>query len=348
LIPVSILKPLKGSDSGMFQNLETFFKLDYPKYELLFSVADDKDPALLVVRRLIKKYPNVSAQVIVGAVNVGVNPKVNNMIRSYDRARHDWILISDSNVRVNSKYLKNLVGHIENDTGMVSSVVTGVQPSGLGAKLDVIYLNSFYLKGMVFADACGHPCAVGKSMLFRKSTAERFGGLRVLGRYLAEDYMAGEAMRNLGLKVLIATEPVEQFIGTYTFRDFWNRHIRWGRIRKVQSPIIFFTEPLLGVLVSGIIGSIAVSEIWGIEFSPIFMAHMFFNLGLDYLVHEKLGRPFLWFHWGIRELISFPLWLHTALGNTVLWRGKHYVVKPGGLLEIPDAEIEPSYAKILP
>src|SRR5689334_3092422 len=106
LFPISILKPLKGADAGLEENLESFFHLDYPDYEILFSVEDTRDPAYAVVQRLLTKYPKTKASIIVAQIDVGPNPKINNLVFTYGRANHDWILISDSNIRVTPDYLK--------------------------------------------------------------------------------------------------------------------------------------------------------------------------------------------------------------------------------------------------
>ncbi len=342
LFPVSILKPLKGKDSGLSENLESFFNLDYPEYELLFSVAESSDPACPVVRDLMQRYPKVRARLIIGAVQIGMNPKINNLIRSYEQASHDWILISDSNVRVEASYLKHLIGELENDTGIVTSVVAGRSPSGLGGHLEATYLNTFYARGMILASSFGHPCVVGKSMLFRKTTAERFGGLRNLARYLAEDYMAGEAMQKLGLQAITAKDPVSQNIGNYSFREFWSRHLRWGRIRNAQAPLAFLAEPAFGSLLSGILGAIAFQS-W-LDFSiPLFIViHLAICFLCDVLTQRAMKARVSTAnaaYWIVREALSLPLWIHTMVGSTVNWRGKHYAVKPGGLL---DSNCEPS------
>jgi ceramide glucosyltransferase len=336
LFPISIIKPLKGRDSGLRENLESFFQLDYPEYELRFCVADERDPAITVVKELMRDYPRVKAFLSFDAVDVGYNPKINNMYRAYERASYDWILVSDSNVRVAPDYLKKMIAHVDTSVGMVTSVVAGTNPGGVGANLEAMYLNTFYAKGMILTSRLGHPCVIGKSMLFQRSTAARFGGLKTLSCYLAEDYMAGQAVNRLGLRTVIAHEPVPQYIGSYSIREFWSRHIRWGRIRKAQAPVTFLIEPLLGCMISGIIGAWAAFHLMGIQPSHFILAHLLLWTACDTLVMRKMkirisaATPLAWF---LRESLAFPLWFHIALGNTVNWRGRCFAVKQGGLLE---------------
>jgi ceramide glucosyltransferase len=336
LFPVSILKPLKGADSGLEENLRTFFELDYPLFELLFSVADPGDPALAIVRHLMDRYPEVKARVFVGQLEIGPNPKVNNLVQSYERASYDWILISDSNVRVGCDYLKRLVGHLEPGVGMVTSVIAGRDGQGVGGYLEAAFLNTFYARGMLLLAWWGRAPVVGKSMLFQRSVAERFGGIRILSRYLAEDYMAGEAMRRLNLRTVIATDPIQQNLGRMDCAAFWARHLRWGRIRKSQAPLPFAIEPLLGSLVSGLLGAFACNRFFDFSFSAVMGLHLATWSLCDLLLFRKLDPspkfhlPLVWF---TRELLSFPLWLHIAFGNTVQWRGNRLKVLSGGILD---------------
>jgi ceramide glucosyltransferase len=336
LYPVSILKPLKGIDNGIRENLVTFFELDYPEFELLFSVSDANDPARALVEELMAHYPSVNARLVVGQVDAGPNPKVNNLIRTYESAAHDLVLISDSNVRVEPAYLKRLVAHLDNGVGMITAVVAGRNPATLGGRLEAMYLNTFYARGMYLAEAFGQPCVVGKSMLFSRKTAERFGGIKSLARYLAEDYMAGVAMRRLGLKVILMSDPVPQHIGKYAAKEFWHRHLRWGRIRKSQAPLAFIVEPLSGSLVSAALGAWGVHALTGLAPSTFLALHLAIWSACDLLIARQLERglsvsmPLTWL---LREALAIPLWLHTALGNTVLWRGRKLALQPGGLLE---------------
>lgn len=344
LYPVSILKPLKGADSGLRENLKSFFELEYPQFEILFSVADFNDPARALVESMMHDYPWVDAKLVVGDVNAGPNPKVNNLIRTHDMAKYDLILISDSNVRVPVDYVRRVTAHLENGVGVITAVVAGCDATSVGGLLEATYLNTFYARWMHLTAALGQPCVVGKSMLFSRGSAARFGGIRALAQYLAEDYMMGIKMRELGLKVIVQADPVRQHIGRYATREFWARHIRWGRIRKAQAPAAFFFEPLLGPLVSGALGASAAYHACGLAPSQFLAMHFgvwsFCDLWLARRL-EGVWRISLPLTWALRELLAPPLWAHTALGNSVLWRGRKLVLGRGGVIATTSRQTAP-------
>lgn len=335
---VSILKPLKGIDFQLEENLESFFRLEYPKYELLFSVADENDLACEIIRRVASKFPRVRAQIFYGEVKIGGNPKVNNLIKSYQAAAHDWILVSDSNVRVPQDYLQSMTRDFDVDTGVVTAIVSGQYLGrGFGAPLEATYLNTFYARWTLIAGRFGAPVVIGKSMLFRKSEADRFGGVELLSRYLAEDYMAGHAMKFLGKAVKVMREPVVQMIGNYSLKEFWSRHVRWGRIRKSQSPLTFPLEPLLSFWVSGFFGAAALRHFFGLPLLSGFLIHaltwFLCDITLMFRMKQTL-RPKSLAAWIVRETLHLPLWLHVAMGNTVNWRGNKLTLNQGGLLDV--------------
>lgn len=282
--PISILKPICGFDSGLKANIESFFHLDYPEYELLFSFREEC-PAKEMVTRLMEKYPDVPARIFVTNDEIGSNPKINNIYRSYKESTHDMILISDSSIRVHPSYLGRLVLHFDDMTGVVTSVVIGKDARTLGGMLEAMHLNTFITRGMILCHALNFPTVMGKSMLMSKAVMEMFGGLDTLSRYLAEDYMTGQLMHEIKFETVVAHEPLEQYIGKYTVGDFWRRHVRWGRIRKTHEPLAFFTvEPLLGCIVSGLLGAFALQHFWPGIFLYVFAAHLLFWFLCDFLV----------------------------------------------------------------
>lgn len=338
------MKPLKGCDEGLEENLKTFLNLDYPSYEILFSVASVDDPAYLLTKQLMEQNPQVATKIIFDPMSLGPNPKVNNMMRAYELASNDLVLVSDSNVWVNRNYLKMLSRHMRNKkVGMVTSVIAGTHEKGIGGKLESVFLNTFYARWMKFLFFVGRPCVVGKSMLFRKSTARRFGGMGVLARYLAEDYMAGEAVRRLGLQVVLASEPINQYVGKLKLRGFWQRHIRWGRIRKSQAFLAFLIDPVFGSVFCSLVGTKLFFALFQTNPFTFFFIQMvlWFFLEIPNLIKSQTPISFALFGiWFLRELLALPLWINIALGNTVYWRGRKFQLEVGGLLIDEKTEVE--------
>ncbi len=332
--PVSVLKPLKGVDSDLEANLATFFALDYPRYEILFSVADASDAACEVAARLIKAHPEVPATLYFGEMLIGPNPKVNNLLRPITKASHDLILISDSNVRANPTYLKRLVSEMRDGVGVVTAATAGRGAVGLAGDLETAYQNTFFVRWMHLASAVGVPLVMGKSMLFRRRVAHRFGGLLALSPFIAEDFWMGRNMKALGLRVALMREPIHHHIGAYTFKNFWDRHVRWGRIRKGQAPFAFLIEPAGTAWISGLIGAWAFHQWLGVSALTFFAVHTAYFLAADLWLLKKMGgdRP-LWRAMSasiLREALALPLWAYTLAGSTVRWRGNRLLLHFGG------------------
>jgi ceramide glucosyltransferase len=336
--PVSILKPLKGVDSGLEANLQSFFELDYPSYELIFCVADARDPAFALASDLMIRNPQVRSRIFIGETEAGPNPKVRNMLAGYEAAAHDLVLISDSNVRVRGDYLKRMVPHAADPkVGLVTALVAGVRADGWGGALEAAFLNAFCARGMALAFSAGKPIVVGKSMLFSRKTAERFGGLRSLGRFLAEDFMAGEAMTQLGMKVVLMQDPVEQHLGTYSIRDFWSRHVRWGRIRKSQAPLIFPFELMQSSFCMGALGALAIPGLIGVTTMSFLVAHLSLWAICDGWLTVRISRARYslrgFFAWAAREALMVPLFFQVILNNKVRWRGQTIYLRAGGIID---------------
>lgn len=287
-----------------------------------------------MVRELIENHPEVDSKILCASHSNGINPKINNLVSVYDHAKYDIILISDSNIRVKPNYLRQLIPDLHQNIGIITAVVAGIEPKGLGGWLEASYLNTFFARWMIFTKRIGFPSVVGKSMIFRKTTLNRIGGLKNLGHYIAEDYMAGHAIDKLDLKVELMHSPIEQFIGVYSVKQFWDRHLRWGRIRKSIAPLAFLIEPFFFSTLSGLIGALSLSEIMRFKPLSIWSVHMLVWAFFDALIYKKMV-PFSLKAigaWVIREALSILLWLSILSGNTVFWRGQEYRLLQGGLL----------------
>jgi len=341
-VSISILKPLKGMDPGLLQNLESFFKLVYPEFEILFCVGERDDPAALIVEELMKTYPHVRAKLLFSSESSGsraLNPKVQNLKPAYEAAVSDWLLVSDSNVFVEPEYLWECVEGIDDkDVGIVTALVRGRHFQSFAGTLEAAYLHHFFARWMVLAWRFGFPCVLGKSMFFKKSTASRFGGLATLEQYLAEDYMAGRAMEHLGLKVLLMRSPVCQNLSEYSLHNFWSRHLRWSRIRRAQAPIAFFCE----IFCSGSL--LPAIFLWGALGIKASLIHLLICLLCDAVMMLTLSnrvdfggsqwKTLRWlFVWAFLQIANPLIWLASYTSRAILWRGNRLEIRRFGRLE---------------
>lgn len=335
LPPVSILKPLKGTDDRLLENLERFCRLDYPEYEIVFCVQGENDPALRVARKIRDMHPDRDISIVVGSYHRGLNPKVNNLIPGYRAARHPYVLISDSNVRPRPGYLREAVSHLEDPgVGMVTHLVRGVGAQSLGARLENGHLNSFILPSVVLLDRLlKWPCVVGKSMLMRKADLERVGGLEAVQDVLAEDYVLGSRFRQAGMRVVVSALPVDNMNMYRSVGDFASRHLRWNRMRLWVAGPGYLAEPLSSPLVPALLNLAVTGFSLKAWIAAIFAAGA--KLVADSAVSRALGirgRTGDLLVGPARDLVAFGLWFWAFFGRTVEWRGRTLRITRGSRL----------------
>jgi len=335
LPPVSILKPLKGVDDRLLDNLESFCRLDYPEYEIIFCVQGASDPALRVARKVKEAHPGREISIVVADCREGLNPKVNNMMPGYATAKYPFALISDSNVAPAPGYLREAVSHFRDpEVGLVSHLVRGSGARTLGARLEGQHLNTFILPSVCLLDRMfGMPCVIGKSMLMRRADLEALGGLRGVKDYLAEDYILGDRFRMAGKKVLVSSAPVDTVNVYRTVGQFLSRHARWNRMRlSIAGPAYFtelFTNPvgmsLLMVIATG--GGAEAVRVAGV----VAAAKLAMDAALLFLLGGR--RDAQWAFLGpVRDLMAFGLWFSAFFSRNVEWRGRTLRITRGSRL----------------
>ncbi|MBI5074262.1 MAG: glycosyltransferase [Nitrospirae bacterium] len=333
--PVSILKPLKGLDDGLFDNLESFCNLDYPAYELIFALQNRNDPAYKVVGKIKDKYPLKDITIVVEHCNEGLNPKVNNLIPAYARAKYDLILISDSNVRVEADYLGEISRHMEDPSvGLVSNLIRGMSGRSLGAVMENLHLNSFIVGSVCFLDKyLKMPCVIGKSMLMRKTELEAIGGFRSVKDFLAEDYIIGERIHRLGKRVVLSSHLINNINEYWGIKRFVNRHTRWGKLRWQIGGAKYISELAGNAVFISFMPLVLMPISWlslllAATVSALKIAH-------DYYIGKKLCadmNPLLYLLSPIKDLIIGVAWFVPILSSTVAWRGNRYIIGKDSLL----------------
>ncbi|KAI7870929.1 glycosyltransferase family 21 protein [Spinellus fusiger] len=337
---VSILRPLKGIDLDLEDNLRSSFEQSYPKFEILFSVASPNDPAIPLVKRLMKEYKNIPSRLVVGCIHKGINPKVNNMIKSYEAAAHDILWILDSNVAVERDTLGRSVDLLlEPGIGLVHHLPVAVNPTSYAAQVEKVFLDTNHAKMYLAINRVGvASCVMGKSNLYRRSDLDKAGGLAAFAKYMAEDNLVGEALWHQGLRHRMSADVARQSLGNIQPLEYCQRRARWVRLRKYIVTAATLTEPFTESIVCGLIGAFGAHLWWGVSMLQFFSVHWLAWFINDYFLYHTLisassfekattgPMPLRLFlrAWLSREIFSLPLYIYAMMGTEITWRDQRY------------------------
>jgi ceramide glucosyltransferase len=346
---VSLVRPLCGIDNFAADTLRSTFELNYPRCEILFCVASAKDPVVPLIEALMAEQPEAGARLLVGDERVSNNPKLNNVLKGWRAARHDWIVIADSNVLMPRDYIERLFASWRTDTGLVTSPPIGSQPEGFWAELECAFLNTYQARWQYIADAFGFGFAQGKTMLWRRLDLERAGGIEALANEVAEDAAATKVVRSAGLKVQLVDRPFPQPLGHRTAAEVWNRQVRWARLRRASFFAYFLPEAVSG----GVLPMIALAIVAPTFELPVLPVVLLF--GALWYASETLFAAIAGWHVSARHPLScfardllLPVLFFIALqGDDFVWRGNEMQVerlRPRGVM----ARVRPRLNELAP
>ncbi len=333
--PVSILKPARGLDPQAYFNFASFCQQDYPDYELLICVSDPQDPALPVVERLQHDFPERSIRPIIGPV-FGSNRKACALHYLASQARHDLLVISDSDMRVTADYLRRVVAPLADEkVGLVTCPYRGDSPRTLPSRLEALHMGVTFLPSVVVASRLLKlSFAMGSTVVLRRQDLVRLGGFRPIADHLADDYQIGARIGELGLRVHLSDYVTASVLGSSTLRELWHREVRWSRCARVSRPLEYpgllltFSTPLalLLLLLSG--------------FAPLGWLALAVSLLLRWLVawsvtaytgNHEARRWLIWLP--VRDLLSIVTWCVGGLGRHIVWRGERFVLQADGRMQ---------------
>jgi ceramide glucosyltransferase len=333
--PISILKPLKGIDDALFDNLTSFCNQDYPEYEIIFALEEKNDPALKLAQKIKKMYPHRKISIVVKRRDYALNPKVNNLIPAYEASQFPYFLISDSDVRVARNYLREIIKPmVDPQVGLVSNLIRGIGTRSFGALLENLHLNSFVIGNVaIITSFFKMPAVVGKSMLMRKTDFDEIGGFEVVRNVLAEDYVLGTLMHNRGKRVVTSGYLVNAVNHHRTMKQFLKRHGRWGKLRWKLERTGYFSE-------------IMTNMVFLLCFAPVMMGPTTTVLSLtaaawvikimgDYMLGKRIGSAHHFYYYllsPIKDIIVGLIWFSPFFSRTVVWRRHIFKVTKGSVL----------------
>jgi ceramide glucosyltransferase len=339
LPPVSILKPIRGVDDGLLENLRAIAQQDYPQFEVVIGIKDSNDPAHAVIAKWRAEFPALTIRTITGFEDIGLNPKVNSLHALHREATHALCLISDADVHPGPNYLTRLVNlYLDREAQLVHSVLLGCDAQTLGAKLDNLQINSFVAANQIALDAVKHPTVVGKSMLFKKEDLDAIGGWSVVKDTLNEDYAVGRRMDRQGMRVALSPDVLPVREPHRSFAAFANRHIRWAQMRRASRLDGYLAELLLNPTAWGLL-----LFVQGLAGCPQACTLRLAGLSLmaskvlaDAALHRSLsGRWLPLGHYPliiVKDLCVMAFWILGWVLRRVSWRDRQFLLTRGAQL----------------
>lgn len=333
---ISILKPLHGDEPGLRANLEMLCQLNYPgDIEIIFGVQDKADPAIAEVRRLQLAYPAVPINLVIDPKEHGSNRKISNVINIMRGARHDILVLSDSDIGIGRDYLHHIVGELAMPgVGLVTCLYRGQPYPGLWPRLAAMAIDYNFLPSVIFGLKIGlaKPC-FGSTMALHRSTLRQIGGFEAFANQLADDNAIGEAVRDIGLKIAIPPMLVTHACTESRFRDLVSHEIRWSRTIRLVAGAGFAGSVITHPLPFAVTGALALQASpygWAVLIATIF-ARLFLRRQVDFAIGRG-HRSSRWWLLPIRDTLSFIVFCATFFVGKVTWRGRQFVVGADGTL----------------
>ena len=337
--PISILKPLKGTDPEMYESFRSHCLQNYGQYEILFGVSDPEDPAIALVERLRKEFPERDIRLVVCRDVLGVNVKVSNLVQMLREARYEIVVVNDGDIRVPQDYLREVVGKLmEPRVGLVTCLYKGIAGNSLGSRLEALGISTDFIPGVLVARLLegGVRFGLGSTLALRRSDLELIGGFESVLDYLADDYQLGASVAKRDLRVEIAGVSVETYLPVYSFRQFIDHQLRWGRTIRQSRPWGYFgLVTTFGLMWALLALALAQGALWACALVAIMLALRLVSAVViaEKVLTDKQVRRFLWLL-PLRDLVAVLVWVASFVGNKVSWRGEEFRLKSGKLVKI--------------
>jgi ceramide glucosyltransferase len=324
--PISVLKPLCGQDDHLEENLRSFFIQDYPNYEILFAVDGLDDPAVAIVNKIRREFPQSPRVHLIETGNPTVpNRKAHSLGRLIPLAQHSILVMSDSDVYVPPDLLRRVAAEFQDSAvGVVTCPYRAVPGRGFWSRLEAIGMNTEFLAGVLVAWLVGEMnFALGPTLAARREVIEAMGGFADLGLYLAEDFEIGNRAPRLGYQVVLSSCVIEHRIGNQTLKENLQHRLRWARSTRRSRPIGYWGQIFTNPLPLALLLWVAVPRLWPVAAVTVLFRALAAWSTAGWVLHDSLTRD-RWWLIPLQDLISAWVWLLGFFGNTIDWRGRRY------------------------
>lgn len=330
----TILIPLSGKDFEAYENYVSFCRQEYPDYQIVFGVNSEIDSSIPVIRKLMDDFPDTDIALVIDATVIGENPKVNNLSNMLGKAKHEVLVLVDSDIRVEPQYLAEIVSELaDRRIGMVTCLYRAGRAPGLAAKLEAVGITGEFAPGVLVAWLTeGLSFAFGATIAISKESLRAIGGFQAVADYLADDFMLGKLISEAGLEVRLSSRIVELVLPPTTLKSMLKHQIRWARGIKACRPwghlgaLVTHGTPLAFLLAVVSQGSAPSLLILGATLlTRLIVIHSIAIHGLG----DRLMRKNLWLL-PLRDLLGLLIWGLGQAGKTVTWREQVFKLTAGG------------------
>jgi len=327
-----------GIEPKLEEALVSCFTMDYPDYQIVFGLQDPKDPALAVLERVRARFPEIDVTLVVDSTPHGQNRKVANLINMLPSAKHEILVISDSDIHVPTDYLDSLVGELQKPgCGMVCALYTGLvpEPGSLFQRLGAMQIIHAFLPGVLMSRQMGRQDCLGSTVMITQETLARTGGLGALSDLLAEDNALGRRVRELGMDIRLSYAVAAATVPEDTLQELWQHETRWTRTIRGLAPYALAASTLqyplfwalLTIFCSGATG-------WSVFlFLSCWLARARAAGGIEALLRPRMRGllpPGPIWAYPLRDILSVTEIVATYGIDNVVWRG-HKIYANGGL-----------------
>ena len=330
---VSVLKPVHGLEARLEENIESFFRQDYPDYEILFAADEADDPALDVVREVCARYPHIRSRVLVTGAP-WPNPVVHAFHCMAEVAAHEILVTTDSDVEVDPRYLREIVpSMLDPEVGLVTCVYRGKNAAGVFSGLTAIGMSVEMTAGVLVANLFeGMKFGLGPTTVVRKDSLASIGGYTALRDYIAYDFAIGEMMAKAGYRVVLSGHVIDHVVNQESFQRMWQNQLRWAQTTRYSRPKGHFGSGLIFAMPYGILGFFAAAGLghWGL--GALLLGLAVLNRLVEawvvgwMVVRDPQIRRAPWLY-PLRDLLGFIVWFASYLKLRYVWRDSRFELR---------------------
>lgn len=333
--PVSVLRPMAGDRDNTEAGLRAVFEQDYPDFEVILGAASEQDAAVPIARRLMAQYPSRPSRLIFTGESPYPNRKVWQLRSLWDAARHETIVMADSDIRWMPQCLKTVVSELSQDrVGLVTCPYRATAGSSVWSRMEAIGLNVDFISGMLTARMLnGMDYAIGCTIATRRSEIDAIGGLDELQAYLSEDFVIGNRMHAAGRTVILSRSVIEHYIGNDSMRKSWAHRLRWARGSRRSRPYGYigevFTRPTVPAVALWLL---APGWGWLALLALLMRLAVIWTAAVLVLDDRSIARR-CWLA-PAEEIATFATWVLGFFGNKLIWRGHELIISRDGTIQI--------------